>query len=112
MLVGYRLEDLPNLVARHGIGAWLIPSLWPETFSYVTQESLATGLPCIGFDLGGQGDALRRAGNGHVVALRNGGEVDLDTLLAGLRVLPGWPVTRDRTGSVSIRNWSFRRGRA
>jgi len=112
VLGGYRLEDLPNLVARHGIGAWLIPSLWPETFSYVTQESLATGLPCIGFDLGGQGDALRRAGNGHVVALRNGGEPDLDALLATLRALPGWPVTRDRTDPVSARNWSFRRVRA
>jgi len=88
---GYRLEDLPHLVARHGIGAWFIPSLWPETFSYVTQESLATGLPCIGFDLGGQGDALRRAENGYVVSLRNGGKPDVDAVLRALRAVPGWP---------------------
>jgi GT2 family glycosyltransferase len=108
---GYQLADLPHLVARHGIGAWLIPSLWPETFSYVTQESLATGLPCIGFDLGGQGEALRRAENGHVVALRNGHEADLDALLAALRALPGWGGAEVKTGSVSLRNAVFRRAR-
>lgn len=55
MLGGYVLDDLPHLVARHQIGGWLIPSLWPETFSYVTHEALATGLPTVGFDLSGQG---------------------------------------------------------
>ena len=112
VLGGYRLEDLPHLVARHGIGAWLIPSIWPETFSYVTQESLATGLPCIGFDLGGQGEALRRAENGHVVSLRNIAEPDVDALLRGLRALPGW---LDRAGdidSVTPRSGSFRKVRA
>ena len=109
---GYRLEDLPHLVARHGIGAWLIPSLWPETFSYVTQESLATGLPCIGFDLGGQGDALRRAGNGHVVSLRNGGEPDVEALLWALRAVPGWPDAALEIDSPPMRNWPLRRVRA
>ena len=104
---GYRLEDLPHLVARHGIGAWLIPSLWPETFSYVTQESLATGLPCIGFDLGGQGEALRRAANGHVAA-----DMDVAALLAVLRALPDWPASGAETDSVSLRNRVFRRARA
>jgi GT2 family glycosyltransferase len=104
VLGGYRLEDLPHLVARHGIGAWLIPSLWPETFSYVTQESLATGLPCIGFDLGGQGEALRRAANGHVATER-----DVAALLAVLRALPEWPAVDAETDSVSLRNAVFRR---
>lgn len=108
---GYHLEDLPHLVAWHGIGLWLVPSLWPETFSYVTQESLATGLPCIGFDLGGQGDALRAQGTGQVVSLRNDGSVDLEALLATLRAVPGWPSTQEKTGSEPLRNWSLRRVR-
>ncbi len=112
VLGGYQLEDLPHLVARHGIGAWLIPSLWPETFSYVTQESLATGLPCIGFDLGGQGDALRRAGNGHVVSLQNSATPDLDALLRGLRAVPGWPDQVGETAILPSRHWSFRKVRA
>ncbi len=108
---GYHLGDLPHLVAWHGIGLWLVPSLWPETFSYVTQESLATGLPCIGFDLGGQGDALRAQGTGQVVSLRNDGSVDLEALLATLRAVPGWPSTQEKTGSEPLRNWSLRRVR-
>jgi GT2 family glycosyltransferase len=104
VLGGYRLEDLPHLVARHQIGIWLIPSLWPETFSYVTQESLATGLPTVGFDLGGQGEALRRAANGHVAA-----EMDVAALLAVLRALPDWPAVDAETASVSLRNRVFRR---
>jgi len=91
VLGGYALADLPHLVARHGIGAWLVPSLWPETFSYVTQETLATGLPVVGFDLGGQGEALCGAENGHVVSLRNEGW-EAEPLLATLRGLPGWAV--------------------
>lgn len=57
----YELRDLPGLVARYGISAWLIPSVWPETFSFTTHEALATGLPVFCFDLGAQGDAVRSA---------------------------------------------------
>lgn len=99
VLGGYDLEDLPHLVARHEIGVWVIPSLWPETFSYVTHEALATGLPCFGFDLGGQGDALRAQDNGHVVALRNDGRAAPEDLVAALRDMPDWPVRAGNTGS-------------
>lgn len=72
----YRLEDLAGLVRRYGITCWLVPSIWPETFSYVTQEVLATGLPAYGFDLGAQGEALAQAararGHGGVLALPEG----------------------------------------
>ncbi|MCK0151963.1 glycosyltransferase [Marivita sp. S6314] len=91
VLGGYTLEDLPHLVARHEIGLWVIPSLWPETFSYVTHEALATGLPCFGFDLGGQGDALRAQTNGHVVSVRNTGGAAVEAMLAALRAHPDWP---------------------
>jgi GT2 family glycosyltransferase/glycosyltransferase involved in cell wall biosynthesis len=63
----YRLEDLPALAARYGVGCWLIPSIWPETFSYTTHECLATGLPVFAFDIGAQGQAVARAENGHPV---------------------------------------------
>ena len=57
----YAVADLPDLVARYGITCWLIPSVWPETFSFTTHEALATGLPVLVFDLGAQGDAVRAA---------------------------------------------------
>ena len=58
---GYQVAEIPALVARYGITCWLIPSIWPETFSYTTHEALATGLPVICLDLGGQADAVRAA---------------------------------------------------
>lgn len=61
---GYQPDDIPHLAHRYGVGGWLVPSIWPETFSFVTHEMLATGLPVYGFDIGAQGEALRRAPNG------------------------------------------------
>lgn len=58
---GYVQSEIPDLVRRYGITHWLIPSVWPETFSFTTHEALATGLPVIAFDLGAQGEAVRRA---------------------------------------------------
>lgn len=83
----YQLEDIPALVTRYGIGRWLIPSIWPETFSYTTHEALATGLPVFGFDLGAQGEAIRAAassGMGGVIPLAGLGadpQVIIETIL-------------------------------
>jgi GT2 family glycosyltransferase len=60
----YAIEDIPALAARYSVSHWLIPSVWPETFSYTVHECLATGLPTMAFDLGAQGDAVRSAANG------------------------------------------------
>ena len=84
----YALADLPALARSYNIGAWLIPSIWPETFSYTTREALATGLPVFGFALGAQGEALKAHPNGHVVEL---GELDttVRALLSRLRGVLG-----------------------
>jgi GT2 family glycosyltransferase len=63
----YILDDLPALAARYGVTHWLIPSVWPETFSYTTREALATGLPVLAFDIGAQGEAVRAAPGGVVM---------------------------------------------
>jgi GT2 family glycosyltransferase len=68
----YHLSELPGLVGRYGITDWLIPSVWPETFSYTTHETLATGLPVHAFEIGAQGTAVARARNGHVIPLKAG----------------------------------------
>jgi len=71
----YRLEEIAALVARYGITCWLVPSIWPETFSYTTHEALATGLPVYAFDIGAQGGAVAQAENGHPIRFAPG--VDL-----------------------------------
>jgi GT2 family glycosyltransferase/glycosyltransferase involved in cell wall biosynthesis len=84
----YELRDLPGLVARYGIAAWLMPSIWPETFSFTTHEALATGLPVFSFDLGAQRDAVARAlaqgAPGGVLPLQEGNLIDSETLVAAI----------------------------
>lgn len=58
----YTRAEIAPLAGQYEIDCWLIPSIWPETFSYTTREALATGLPVWCFDLGAQAEALRRAG--------------------------------------------------
>lgn len=71
----YKIEDLPRLVAQYKITDWLIPSIWPETFSYTTHECLATGMPVYAFDIGAQGDAVAAAPNGREIPFEAGGDL-------------------------------------
>jgi hypothetical protein len=93
---GYVLADLPSLVRHYGINRWLVPSICPETFSYVTQECLMTGLPVIAFDLGAQGEAVRRAPNGTALPIPHQGpasDAAADTILWAARVSAAQPPT-------------------
>ena len=65
----YDKSDLPEIVRTYGITAWLMPSIWPETFSFTTHEVLATGMPVYGLDLGAQAEAIAKAKNGHLIAV-------------------------------------------
>lgn len=86
----YELRDLPGLVARYRISGWLIPSIWPETFSFTTHEALATGMPVVSFALGAQGDAVAAAvaggAAGAVIPLpAQGRDIDIPALLTVLQ---------------------------
>mgnify|MGYP005990228595 CR=1 FL=1 len=68
----YRIQDIAQIAARYGVTDWLIPSIWPETFSFTTHEALATGLPTHAFQLGAQGDAVTTAPNGYAITFDTG----------------------------------------
>jgi GT2 family glycosyltransferase len=91
---GYARDRIGELTRRYGISAWVVPAIWPETYSFATREALATGLPVIAFDIGAQGEAVRAAVNGHAVPY------DAEADLAGrlLEALPRErPVVVDRS---------------
>jgi len=48
----YRPQDLADLIERERIHVFWIPSIWPETFSYVTTELMRLNVPVACFDLG------------------------------------------------------------
>lgn len=69
----YDRKDIATLAERYALDCWLIPSIWPETFSFATREAIATGLPVWCFDLGAQASAVRNgSGSGGVIPLQNG----------------------------------------
>ena len=70
----YRPQEIGALAAHYGITAWLIPSIWPETFSFTIREALATGLPVHAFDLGAQGEAAAAAENGRIIPFGAGSD--------------------------------------
>lgn len=65
----YRLKDLPGLVRQFGINIVLVPSLWPETYNFVTDEVMALGLPVVGFDIGAHAGRLRNYSKSRLVPL-------------------------------------------
>lgn len=67
----YTPSEIPALVDQYGINVWLIPSIWPETFSYTTHECIATGLPVMCFELGAQADAVAQFEKGWLVPLED-----------------------------------------
>ena len=55
----YEKKDLPDLIEKNKINMILMPSIWPETFSYVTSEIIKMNLPVVSFDLGAQAERLK-----------------------------------------------------
>ncbi|WP_406871243.1 glycosyltransferase (plasmid) [Thioclava sp. 'Guangxiensis'] len=83
----YARAEIALLAESYGIDCWLIPSIWPETFSFTTREALATGLPVWCFDLGAQAEALREAGQGARVLPLPQESTDMPAILS--RILAG-----------------------
>ncbi len=88
----YKPESLPDLIERHGINVFFLPSIWPETFSYVTAELMALDVPIACFDIGAPAERLFSYRHGHL--LPPDYQTDMRQLTRCLNQLK----TGDRTG--------------
>lgn len=68
----YDRKDLPDLLEQEGVHLALMPSICPETFSFVTHELISMQVPVACFGLGAQGDIVSRYALGHIVSARDG----------------------------------------
>ena len=59
-------STLPMLLLQHGVGVCWLPSICPETFSYVTEEIITMEMPLVCFDLGAPASRVRRYRLGEV----------------------------------------------
>jgi GT2 family glycosyltransferase len=60
--------DLPSILTQCGVNICFLPSIWPETFSYVTSELLALEMPICCFDLGAPAERVRNYDKGLVIS--------------------------------------------
>lgn len=63
----YKVDDLPDLCEKFFIDIILIPSIWPETFSYTTSEAIMTGLPVASFNFGAQAEKVNQYNKGLIL---------------------------------------------
>lgn len=71
-LGAYQREDLCRLLNENQVHMALMPSICPETFSYVTHELMQLGVPLVCFNIGAQAEAVAAYERGCVVPLGNG----------------------------------------
>jgi len=73
--------EAPALLQRECPTLVFLPSVWPETWSYVLDEALAAEIPVVAFDLGAIAERLRAAGTGTLLPVRSTSRQINDQLL-------------------------------
>ena len=63
----YQRNELPQLIKQHHIDMFLIPSIWPETFSYTTQEIIMMDMPLMVFDIGAPAERIKNYDKGYII---------------------------------------------
>lgn len=63
----YRHGDLAGVIQKSKASLMLVPSIWPETFSYVTEELIQLGLPVACFDMGAPAERIRKYRKGCIL---------------------------------------------
>ena len=63
----YKKEELANIIKTNEIDIFLIPSIWPETFSYTTQEIINMNIPLIVFNLGAPAERVKKYKKGYII---------------------------------------------
>lgn len=63
----YKREELPELMKKYQVDVVFIASIWPETFSYTTEEAIKMGMKVAAFDLGAPAERLRKYSKGIII---------------------------------------------
>ena len=63
----YERNEMPDIVERNGINIAFFSSVWPETFSYVTQELMEMEVPIVCYNLGAPAERVASYERGLVI---------------------------------------------
>lgn len=64
----YDVSELPEIIWKNDIDLFLIPSIWPETFSYTTEEIMRLNMPVACFALGAPAERVAKYNKGLVLS--------------------------------------------
>jgi glycosyltransferase involved in cell wall biosynthesis len=78
----YERNELPYLIEKNEINVILFPSIFPETFSYVTSEVMIMKMPIAYFDIGAVPEKLKSYKKGSLLGLGMSHEEIIDALNA------------------------------
>jgi GT2 family glycosyltransferase len=103
----YERENLGDHLFRTKCRIGFLPSIWPETFSYVLSEFLAFGLHPVVFNLGAQAERLATAGIGTILDVGLSAAVINDYLLTIPILRPAIPEAYGRAERDRMRRKYF-----
>jgi len=63
----YRKESIPLLTMQNDIDIFFISSIWPETFSYTTEEAMKMEMPVAAFNIGAPAERLANYNKGVLI---------------------------------------------
>lgn len=75
----YMTDMIPKLVLENDIDLFFVSSIWPETYSYTTQEIINMNLPVVCFNLGAQAERIGEYDKGLVLE-----DFDVDDILSNI----------------------------
>jgi glycosyltransferase involved in cell wall biosynthesis len=77
----YNSGQLSDFIESSGANVFLFPSIWPETFSYVTAELMALEVPVVCFDMGAPAERVSQYSKGMVIKFTEDAGLLLDHLI-------------------------------
>ena len=63
----YSRDSIPRLTLKQDIDIFLIPSIWPETFSYTAEEIMKMDMPIMCFNIGAPAERVAQYQKGMVI---------------------------------------------
>lgn len=70
----YNREDLQKIIKENKIDLVCMLSIWPETYSYTITEAVLSGVPILCFDLGAQGNRIKKDNLGWTIDIKSKSE--------------------------------------
>lgn len=62
----YDNREVSQLLAKYKTNVVLIPSIWPETYSYTVSEAIYSGYKVLAFDIGAHAERIKRTEMGYL----------------------------------------------